>query len=63
MDFSLTHNIYLRGQVLYGIRLANRFENDLVNELRDDFTGIPGVNIDTRLGHGLSIKLAVGFRF
>jgi hypothetical protein len=40
------------------VRLANKFENDMV----DGFDG-PGVDTKTLLGHGLEIKVAVGYRF
>jgi hypothetical protein len=57
-DYSFTDAIYLRGDLLYGVRLANNFENDLV----DDYN-YPGVDTKTLLGHGLEIKIAVGYRF
>jgi hypothetical protein len=48
LDFFVTDAIYIRYVESYGIRLANTFENDA----------------DTKkLGHGLEIKFAVGYRF
>jgi opacity protein-like surface antigen len=58
LDFPFTDHIYLRGGLLYGLRLANTFENDMV----DGFDG-PGVDTKTLLGHGLEVKIAVGYRF
>ncbi|MCL2230224.1 MAG: hypothetical protein FWC01_03955 [Treponema sp.] len=48
-DFSVTERIYVRGTVLYGIRLES--------ELESDNRG----SADPLLGHGLQIKIAVGF--
>jgi hypothetical protein len=61
-DFSFTDRIYLRLEALYGIRLANKFETDT----KDNYVEmLPGADIDakTSLGHGLTAKLAVGFKF
>ena len=56
LDFAVNNNIFLRGQALYGFRARNRRERDLV---RDDISE----NARARLGHGLTIKLGVGYRF
>jgi opacity protein-like surface antigen len=56
VDFSFTDNIYLRGEVLSGLRLANKFENDLVDDM-------PSADVKPLLGHGLEAKVAVGYRF
>jgi hypothetical protein len=53
LDYAITGNLYLRFEALYGIRLANKFETDM----KDDFEA------DVLLGHGLTAKLAVGFKF
>jgi hypothetical protein len=58
LDFSFTDHIYLRGGILYGLRLANKVEKDLVDEFDQ-----PGVDTKTLLGHGLEVKIAVGYRF
>jgi hypothetical protein len=52
-DHSFTEQIYLRFSTLYGIRLPNQFEKDAVDQL----------NADVLLGQGLTIKLAIGYRF
>ena len=58
-DHSFSENVFFRGMLLYGLRLSNRDERDLVNILND----IPGVSARTRLGHGLEVRLAIGHRF
>jgi opacity protein-like surface antigen len=58
VDYSFTSNIFLRCEALYGIRLANKVENDMT----DNWKG-PGISVNTLLGHGLTVKLAVGWRF
>jgi hypothetical protein len=58
LDFSLTDKLYLRGDLLYGLRLANKAENDSVKEYSD----FPGADAKALLGHGLEVKFAVGYR-
>ncbi|MDR1986516.1 MAG: hypothetical protein LBP88_06035 [Treponema sp.] len=57
LDFSFTDHIYLRGDLLYGLRLANTFENDMVDSIGS------AADPKTLLGHGLEVKIAVGYRF
>jgi hypothetical protein len=57
LDFSFTDQIYLRGEALYGLRLANKFENDMVDSIPS------AADSKTLLGHGLEVKVAVGYRF
>jgi opacity protein-like surface antigen len=59
LDYSLTSNIYLRGEVLYGIRLVNNNEKDA----KKIYSEYPGVDAKTLLGHGPEVKLAVGYKF
>lgn len=56
LDYSFTNIIYLRAGVLYGLRLANKYENNMLDNY-------PGMDTKTLPGHGLEVKLAVGFRF
>ena len=64
-DFGLTETIYLRSELLYGIRLASLIEKSMQgggyipDEVKDqvDVTGPR-----TRLGHGLTVKVGLGFR-
>jgi opacity protein-like surface antigen len=60
LDFSLTDSMYLRGSVLYGLRLPNAFEKDIVDFYK---AMVPGADTKTLLGHGLEVKLAIGYRF
>jgi hypothetical protein len=55
-DYDIADSIYLRGQFLYGARLATQFENDLLADRA-------GTGVKTALGHGLNIKLALGYKF
>jgi len=61
LDYSITEKIYLRAGILYGFRLENEFEKDIEANWYKTYGGM--VNINKLLGHGLEIKLAVGFRF
>jgi opacity protein-like surface antigen len=58
-DFDITSNLYLRGEFLYGLRLANKAEKDMKDGFEDDGAS----DVKTRLGHGLDFKIAVGYRF
>jgi opacity protein-like surface antigen len=53
LDFFFTENLFLRGEILYGIRLGNKAESDAA----DDMSG------DVMLGHGGMVKVGVGFKF
>jgi outer membrane protein W len=55
LDFALSDSLFLRAELLYGIRLKNTFEKDMI----DSSYGIA----EARLGHGLDVKLAIGYRF
>jgi hypothetical protein len=57
LDYSFTDHIYLRGEALYGLRLANKAEKDIVDAIPS------AADPKALLGHGLEIKLAVGYRF
>jgi len=50
IDFGLGQSIYLRAELLYGVRTAHEFE---INDAADR-------NGDTRLGHGPTVKIGVG---
>jgi hypothetical protein len=60
VDYSFTNALYLRGDLLYGLRVASKAENDMVDYFKEL---TPGVDAKTLLGHGLEIKVAVGYRF
>ena len=72
MDFSYTEKIYIRLSALYGIRSANKFEKDAWDEIikaREEYwKDIFSISFDSSdakplLGHGLTVKLAIGYRF
>jgi hypothetical protein len=63
LDFSFTDKLYLHSGLLYGLRLANTFENDMVDSYDEMAEGLVEADTKTLLGHGLEIKLAVGYRF
>ncbi|MDR2509010.1 MAG: outer membrane beta-barrel protein, partial [Spirochaetaceae bacterium] len=58
LDFALTEKLYLRFEALYGLRLENKFEKDM-----KDYLEPMDSDAKTRLGHGLTAKLALGFTF
>jgi hypothetical protein len=53
-DYELTEKLYLRGQFLYGIRLANKAEKDTIGLFQ---------GAKYNLGHGPTINVAVGYKF
>jgi hypothetical protein len=55
LDFSFNKTLYLRGELLYGLRIANKYELDSVAAI--------GSSAAPLLGHGLNIRLALGYRF
>jgi hypothetical protein len=59
IDFNFSSNKYLRMEALYGLRLSNRFEDDMADDFRRISMG--RADVKTLLGHGLDIKLAIGF--
>jgi hypothetical protein len=61
LDVSFTNKLYLRGEMLYVLRLtANDFENGWYDYVKER---MPTADMNTRLGHGLEVKLALGYRF
>lgn len=59
LDYSLSDRIYLRWEFLYGIRLSNKFEDESVDDIK--YQG--ATSADTLRGHGIEIKVAVGYKF
>jgi len=53
LDFSLSESMFLRSVLLYGIRMENKAESDLIKEA-------PGA--ESIMGHGLTIRVGVGFK-
>ena len=58
-DFRLSENVYLRGELLYGVRTASEFENTW----KDEETAQTGLMVKAKLGHGGSVKVGAGVRF
>jgi opacity protein-like surface antigen len=59
-DIALTDKLYLRPEFLYGIRLNNKSETDQLDEDQggkkySEYVGI--------LGHGLDVKVSIGYKF
>lgn len=50
----LNDELVLQGSALYGIRTKNKLENDVEDE--DD-------DVSARLGHGLTLRVGIGFNF
>jgi hypothetical protein len=61
-DFDIIEKLYLRGEILYGIRLHNKFENDAKDLFKKE-VGFKDDDIKINLGHGPTVKLAIGYRF
>jgi hypothetical protein len=59
LDFGFTTKIFLRGEILYGIRLPNKYENSIL----DVYSNSNNVtNSAYLLGHGPDIKLALVYK-
>ncbi|GHV84923.1 hypothetical protein AGMMS50230_05310 [Spirochaetia bacterium] len=58
VDYPITKQLYVRGELLYGIRLQNKAEKDSVDEAKRD-----GDDAKRRWGHGPTIKIGVGYKF
>jgi hypothetical protein len=56
LDYAITSKLYLRFEALYGVRIPNKVETDV----KDKFDAY---DADILLGHGLTAKLAVGYKF
>ena len=62
---------FIRWGILYGFRLPTKAEKDFVkdtvNEMKhsfnDNFGTIPDFNSRTILGHGINLKMAIGYKF
>jgi opacity protein-like surface antigen len=54
LDTILTDHLFLRTELLYGLRLPNKFE-----QYQDDLY----TNVNSKLFHGGDFKLAIGYRF
>jgi len=60
LDVDLSSSVYLRISALYGLRTSNAYEDNIVKLLKNE-SGHD--DAETNLGHGLSAKAGVGFKF
>ncbi|MDR1239320.1 MAG: hypothetical protein LBK27_04330 [Treponema sp.] len=58
VDLALSSHLYIRLDALYGLRPPTKFETNLT---KVEFPGIESSLV--RLGHGPTVKLALGYRF
>jgi len=67
LDYALTGKLFIRPELLYGVRFASKSETDQVDKYNNrirllrmlvpSFTG----ESKTRLGHGLLVKVGIGY--
>ncbi|MDR0710242.1 MAG: outer membrane beta-barrel protein [Spirochaetaceae bacterium] len=67
LDFALSRQLYLRFEALYGLRPPNKAETDMLkvfSELLESYK-LPAFEGKTkiRVGHGLTVKMALGYAF
>jgi len=67
-DWLFTKHIFLRFSALYGLRMPNKFDYDTLDDLESQYKQAQEVfggsgTLRSNLGHGLTVKLAIGFRF
>jgi len=59
VDFGLGDHVYLRAEVLYGVRAASEFENVWKDEEAERI----GLMVNAQQGHGGTVKIGAGVRF
>jgi len=59
VDYGLGHTVYLRAELIYGLRAANRFETDRANAEKAKYNE----DVNTITGNGLTFKTGVGVKF
>jgi len=59
-DFYLSEKLFIRPVLLYGIGLGNQLEKDYSDMVKSQLPG--DANVDTKLSHGLTVKVGVGFK-
>jgi hypothetical protein len=70
LDYAITDKVYFRGEALYGFKIPTKAEKDIKDILKayGEYMlasyGISGIhpNAETLLGHGLTVKLAIGYK-
>jgi len=58
VDYTLSKQLYIRSELLYGIGLNNKDEEDTIKDMKDDYDDVGG-----QLSHGLTIKAGIGYKF
>jgi hypothetical protein len=61
VDYNITDALYIRGEALYGIRLASKVEGD-IEDMVKLLVG-NAIDVSKNLGHGLLVKIGVGYKF
>ncbi len=60
LDCRLSERIFLRSEILYGIRYYTEYENKEVGDYKK--RALEGTKISSILGHGPAVKLNMGFK-
>jgi hypothetical protein len=61
-DHSFTNRLFLRVEALYGYRLPSDMEQKLGDQIKDLYLAAgKTVSAKTRPGHGLTLKVAIGY--
>jgi len=59
VDYNLTEHLFLRGEILFQLRFASKFQDDSAKNVKDEY----GISPDTTVGMGPVIKVGVGYKF
>jgi len=74
-DYQINKSFFMRAEILYGIRIPNKAEDEIVSGLKDKAQSLIDTQVpeayqsyiipqgNARRGHGLSVRLAAGRRF
>jgi len=64
LNYHFNGPMYIRGTLLYGVKLPSKYENDMKNAVTSDLA-IYGYNstADNVIGNGVQLKFAVGYMF
>jgi hypothetical protein len=70
-DYSINNSLFFRIEALYGLRFASKGEENYADGMKAAYQDlfyqqygiIPGVTSDTLLGHGLTARIAIGYKF
>jgi len=59
VDYYLTEALFIRGEILFQLRFASKYQDDQVKVVKAQY----GISPDTTVGMGPVIKAAVGYKF